>query len=160
MTWLYTIKAHDMTAKDVFSVVNLPNFRNTEEENDEEYEKFRWGADVKFENLPKLKMTTNVEKRDDDEINGLMSEEAKILQQRLLKELQEYLPGPDQDAMIAIMCDPVMMTAGKQLIFARGGADRDLWQSSWTTFEDVVIAEAKRASVLRDDTKDTTVRHN
>lgn len=158
MTWLYTIKARDMTAKDVFRVINLPYFRDADNEDAETYDKLRWGADIKFEKLPKLLMTTNVQRCSDNAISRLMSTEAQMLQKRLLKELDEYLPSPDQDALIAMMCDPVMMTAGRMFIFARGGADRELWESSWSAFEEVVIDEAKRALVACNDHNDTDVR--
>lgn len=58
-----------------------------------------------------------------------------------------------------MMRDPVMMTAGPRMfIFARGGADRELWESSWSAFEEVVIDEAKRALVACNDHKDTHVK--
>lgn len=149
-----------MLNRNVFEVVDLDVFHavdNSEEDNmildwcARSQHDNSWSSKTPYRDLPKIVMTSDLsllgksvgkKKRP---IVRLLSSDAILLIQRLLKELEFYKPAPNDNALISIMCNPVVMSMGYEHIQRKGTEqDKAAFARGWNLFEDEILKEAVR----------------
>ena len=154
------MKAREIISRPVFEVVDLDVFHamdNSENDDlildweDRSQKQNSWDSHRSYNDLPKIVMTTDKSLlgksvgKNKRKIVRLLSNDAIELVTRLLRELEFYKPAPDDNALISIMCNPVMMSMGSEYIQRRGTReDKAALAQGWDLFEAEILKEAVR----------------
>lgn len=81
----------------------------------------------------------------------LLSDDAIELIERLLRELSFYKPAPDDNALISIMCNPVIISWGYEYLQRKGTKeDKESFARGLQLFRDEILKEALRGIEHRD----------
>lgn len=139
-SWLRNVVAHRQTFKnsyDVVDVLGLPADGAAKS----------WDGATPFKQLPKIKMTPDV--NSGSRVKH-MSDEAVELRDRLREAFEKFLPEePDDDQLLAAMCDPVMVSGGLRFLAAlKDSAINAKIDRAWMLLDQEVLAEAQRCTPI------------
>lgn len=91
----------------------------------------KWDASTLYKKLPMK------QKR-----SGDLGPEGQILHERLLVEMDRYFPQPDKFQLIAMFCDPVMMTSGIRYMRTPLMGQSEQCDRGWELFKKAIVDEA------------------
>lgn len=140
-SWLRNVVAHRQTFKSTYDIVDvlcLPPDGTAKS----------WDNATPFKQLPKIKMTADVNAGSASARVKLMSDEAVELRDRLSEAFKRFLPeDPDDDQLLAAMCDPVMVSGGLRFLSAlKDQAINAKIDRAWMLLDQEVLAEAQRCT--------------
>uniref|UniRef100_A0A7S2RXG3 Uncharacterized protein n=1 Tax=Mucochytrium quahogii TaxID=96639 RepID=A0A7S2RXG3_9STRA len=96
----------------------------------------KWDANTEFEEIPKVKMGIHAV-NPNGEVQ--LSPQSLHLRERLLEELKHVFPAPTKHELIAMICDPIIITSSKDALKAM-----NLWDEAWSHFQEIFWVEAQR----------------
>uniref|UniRef100_A0A6S8DAF3 HAT C-terminal dimerisation domain-containing protein n=1 Tax=Aplanochytrium stocchinoi TaxID=215587 RepID=A0A6S8DAF3_9STRA len=117
MSWLHFKRALHMCTKDFVRVIVLD--RN------------EWSADVTLDLMPTAKMTL-----------ANLDQDVSTMYHAFKQGLEENIPDPSERQLIAMLCDPIVMTAGRLVV----QTDSKVWDDAQRWFNQVVVDEASSLS--------------
>jgi hypothetical protein len=99
-----------------------------------------WDSKTQFKDLPMKTMTTCPEQSAAKRY-PMMSPLAILLQDRLRQEFEKYFPPPDDALLIAMACNPIMITVGKSILLNKP-KEAYLWAKALGLLRNAVKEEA------------------
>eukprot|EP00510_Aplanochytrium_minuta_P008932 CAMPEP_0184051672 /NCGR_PEP_ID=MMETSP0956-20121227/4811_1 /TAXON_ID=627963 /ORGANISM="Aplanochytrium sp, Strain PBS07" /LENGTH=592 /DNA_ID=CAMNT_0026344531 /DNA_START=518 /DNA_END=2296 /DNA_ORIENTATION=- len=117
MSWLHFKRAIHVCTKDVVRVVAL--------------EKGEWGGESPPEFLPRIKLGM-----------GNLEQDIGSVYSSFRQALEERTPEPSEKLLVSMMCDPIVMTAGKVVV----QTDSKIWEEAQRLFHHAVVEEASNLS--------------
>jgi hAT family C-terminal dimerisation region len=138
-SWLHIARAKKEVSSNEFMVVDL----------DEDIQHTNWPATMPFKELPRKTMTK-------DELDPL----AARLHDRIMKELEAYLPNPDDDQLRAMLLDPIMITRGAPFLKIMDSTFSDYWESARELLVLDVLNELNIQAALEHPTSMSNVASN
>lgn len=124
MSWLHFKRALHMCTKDTFRVVS--------------FERTDWGADISMDLIPAVKMTVDRNATSVPQVNQICLQ----IYQTFKAELKLNATNPTDLQLIAMLCDPLVMTTGKLVV----QSDSKIWETAQRIFTTTVGNEADSLS--------------
>lgn len=145
--WLRVVDANFRVFKNIYRVVDIKFEEGDLDPPLPGDDPVGWDASVRFEDLPKRKMTTDPNQYFEAEGSGrnigMMTEMSQKLVDRLKNEFDRYLNEPHQDSLLAMACDPLMATVGKDLLTAFSTKQKAIWTKAFSLLKDALRKEAE-----------------